>query len=60
MVAVAKGQKGTKNIGELSVQRYEPDTSKCMVTPDVSIGDINGDGINEVVVAGVYQVYHDL
>ena len=60
MVAVAKGQKGTKNIGELSVQRYEPDTSTCMVTPDVSIGDINGDGINEVVVAGVYQVYHDL
>lgn len=60
MVAVAKGQKGTKNIGELSVQRYEPDTDTCMVTPDVSIGDINGDGINEVVVAGVYQVYHDL
>lgn len=60
MVAVAKGQKGAKNIGELSVQRYEPDTSTCMVTPDVSIGDINGDGINEVVVAGVYQVYHDL
>ena len=60
MVAVAKGQKGTKNIGELSVQRYEADTSTCMVTPDVSIGDINGDGINEVVVAGVYQVYHDL
>ena len=23
-------------------------------------GDVNGDGINEVVVAGVYQVYHDL
>lgn len=51
-VAVAVGQKNTKNINDLDVKRYVSDSKNAMVAPDVSIGDVNGDGINEVVVAG--------
>ena len=58
MLAVGLGRKGASNIGNLSVKNtneiYAPTSNVIYIpaAPDVSIGDIDGDGNNEIVIAG--------
>lgn len=55
-LAVATGQKGTSGIGELKVQNQGiaiMGENDCTITAsNVAIGDIDGDGVMEIVVAG--------
>ncbi len=53
---VGYGKKGTNNIGELSTRGNVVSAREyTMAAPDVSVGDINGDGKNEIIVAGFYS-----
>ena len=50
---IGYGKKGTKNIGELTTKGDVASARLyTMGAPDVSVGDINGDGKNEIVIAG--------
>ncbi len=54
-LAVGFGKKGAGGVGELSVSSstiYDKSTTGTMAAPGVSVGDIDGDGKNEIVVAG--------
>lgn len=58
MLAVGFGRKGASNVGDLTVRNtgevYNPGSSTTYIpaAPDVSIGDIDGNGTNEIVIAG--------
>lgn len=58
MLAVGFGRKGASNVGDLSVKNTNQNmcsgSSKIFVpaASDVSIGDIDGNGTNEIVIAG--------
>lgn len=55
-LSVGFGKKGTSTIAQLPMSEqqtiYDNSTGHTPTAPGVSIGDINGDGENEVVVAG--------
>ena len=58
MLAVGLGRTGAPNVGDLTVRNtgevYNPGSSTTYIpaAPDVSIGDIDGNGTNEIVIAG--------
>ncbi len=57
MLAVGRGSKGASGVNDLSVSNTELRVNWSSATyvaaaPDVSIGDLDGDGGNEVIVAG--------
>lgn len=57
MLAVGFGRKGASNVGDLSIKNTNEIYSGSRkiyipAAPDVSIGDIDGNGTNEIVIAG--------
>ena len=57
MLAVGLGRKGASNVGDLSIKNTNEIYSGSRkiyipAAPDVSIGDIDGNGTNEIVIAG--------
>ena len=57
MLAVGFGRKGVSNVGDLSIKNTNEIYSGSRkiyipAAPDVSIGDIDGNGTNEIVIAG--------
>ena len=57
MLAVGFGRKGASNVGDLSIKNTNEiysgsRTIYIPAAPDVSIGDIDGNGTNEIVIAG--------
>ena len=57
MLAVGFGRKGASNVGDLSIKNTNEiysgsHTIYIPAAPDVSIGDIDGNGTNEIVIAG--------
>ena len=59
MLAVGFGRKGASNVGDLSIKNTNEiysgsHTIYIPAAPDVSIGDIDGNGTNEIVIAGFH------
>lgn len=59
MLAVGFGRKGASNVGDLSIKNTNEiysgsRTIYIPAAPDVSIGDIDGNGTNEIVIAGFH------